>query len=113
MIGSSIMNWKPEEGWMAQVGKPLIEAGVIYIIFRLLFLKQGDEVDIEELRKENAQLKQSVSVGVADNYFWNFLHSVVGSLKEYDQDDENSIPQCVLVEKEDGKDKFNDGFTLK
>ena len=39
MIGSSIMYWKPEDGWMARVGIPLVEAGVMYVILRLLFFK--------------------------------------------------------------------------
>jgi hypothetical protein len=91
---------------MAQIGMPLIEAGVIYLIFRLLFLHQGDEVEIEALEKENATLRQSASIGIAETYFWNFIHPVASSIKAYD--DDNEEPECVSVEKdENGKEQFN------
>ena len=51
-------------------------------------------------------LSMSVAIGIADNYFFNFVYPVAESLKEYDADD-FSIPDCVLVEKdENGKEQF-------
>jgi hypothetical protein len=43
------MNYNPKDGWMGQIGMPLIEAGAIYLILRLLFIRQGEDNEIEAL----------------------------------------------------------------
>ena len=97
------MDRNPDGGYKALIGKPLLEAGVIYVVFRLLFLKEGQDMEIEQLKERNEALSQSVSIGCADNYFYNFIHPVVQTLKEYDEAVET--PNCVLVEKdENGKE---------
>jgi len=38
LITSLILNPHPQEGWLAQIGKPLFESCVIYLVFRILFI---------------------------------------------------------------------------
>ena len=113
LVTSAILQHNPDGGYMNLIGKPLLEAGVIYVVFRLLFLKEGQDMEIEQLKERNEALSQSVSIGCADNYFFNFVLPVVTALNDYDIQAET--PNCVLVEKDENtkKEIFNDGFTLK
>jgi len=41
-------------------------------------------MEIEQLKERNEALSQSVSIGCADNYFFNFVLPVVTALNDYD-----------------------------
>lgn len=66
-------------------GIKFVEAGFIYFATRVYYLTVTQPNPHEEvllLEKENDELKQSVSIGLAEGYIYNFLEPHIKKLKE-------------------------------
>ena len=70
----------PEDGWIATIGTPLLEGSVMFFVMRLLFIKENNESQIEKLQLEVVELKRSAAAGLADGYYYNFIHSIASIL---------------------------------
>ena len=66
---------------------PLLEGALIYWIHRFLFIAADDSEYIKKLEDENAKLKRSTAIGLADSYFWNYAYKVSEIVKEYRDND--------------------------
>lgn len=64
------------DGWMATFGLPIMEWAVIYMVQRMLFIKEGDTLYMERLEKTVEALEASMVNGVADGYFFNFTKKI-------------------------------------
>ena len=49
LILAFIMEPNPQDGWLATIGNPLFEAATLYMVFRMLFIKEGETAIKEKL----------------------------------------------------------------
>ena len=66
-------------------GLKFVEAGFIYLATRLHYLamaRPNPHEEVQLLERENAKLKQSMSIGLAEGYIYNFLERHIESLRK-------------------------------
>jgi len=100
LIMSFFIQPNPEDGYLGLIGNPLLEAGLLYLTYRLLFLEESDSALKDKLKKENEMLKRSAANGLADGYFHNFVKKVANTLKEFELHDEKPGAQFIRNPKE-------------
>lgn len=65
-------------------GETLFATGFIYWIHRALAFAPHPNDAMRSLEKENSDLKQSVALGLADGYYWNFLEPIARQIAYVD-----------------------------
>ena len=71
-----------EDSWALVTGKILFEAGLIYFVSRVLFFVPNPNDEVRKLKEEIDALKQSMVIGLADGYFWNFVKEIAMDIRD-------------------------------
>ena len=73
----------PQDGWLATFAVPLLEAGLLYIIYRFLFIEEAEHGKIKKLTKEVEALRKDNAIGLADSYYYNYASKISDTMRHY------------------------------